>query len=280
MPSSAWTDHVRAYAKEHNMSYKQAMSAAKDSYTKTTKTTKPVKAAKTTKTTATDIETPTDGGFILPLRAPGKFPPKSRKVLETAGPLKVLSLRVERAPISSMSFLRKITLGQIDTLIKKHYDEMFHLSLVINNKYLVEKNQVLNFTIYKRRPQTQSMEVALPAGFNLTINEMLEKTRNAMGDKAFSSYEVVKNNCQRFVSSVLTANGLMTPELDKFINQDVLSVINELPGVYPIVNIITDLAARFNRLIEGEGLPDKHELKKMSMELDDLLKKLKRSKKA
>lgn len=263
MPSSAWIDHVRRYAKEHNMSYKQAMSAAKDSYNKTAKTT----------TTDTPVETPMDGGF-LPLRAPGKFPPKSRKVLETAGPLKVLSLRVERAPISSMSFLRKITLGQIDTLIQKHYDEMFHLSLVINNKYLVEKNQVLNFTIYKRRPQTQSMEVVLPAGFNLTINEMLEKTRKAMGDKAFSSYEVVKNNCQRFVSSVLTANGLMTPELDKFINQDVLSVINELPGAYPIINIITDLAARFNRLIEGEGMPDKDELKKMAKELDELRKSM------
>jgi hypothetical protein len=170
--------------------------------------------------------------------------------------MKISSLRIERAPI--FGFLRKITLGKYDKILKKlKYDDMFHLNLVINNKYILEKNQVLNFAIYKPKPQAQQVDVPLPEGFDTTINEMIERTRVEMGDKAFSEYDVVKNNCQKFVSSVLRANKLMNPELDKFVNQDVKSVIDEFPGSYGFISFITDLAARINRLIEGEGLKAK-----------------------
>lgn len=36
--SSAWTSHVKDYAKKHSVSYKEAMTAAKSTYTKATKT--------------------------------------------------------------------------------------------------------------------------------------------------------------------------------------------------------------------------------------------------
>lgn len=249
---TAWTDHVKAYAAEHNVSYGKAMTLAKETYTKGhIKATKPIK------------------GGLLPHRKPGKFPPKSRKVLETAGPLKVISLRVERAPLVTLAYLNKITFGQIEKLVKKHYDEMFHVSLVFNNKYRLEKNEVLSFSIYEKRDNTQEMEVKIPACFKMTIDNMLDKTRKSMGDKEFSSYEVVQNNCQRFISSVLCANGLMNKKLDEFINQDVMAVMNEMPFFYPVINFINDLLARYNRLVEGEGMIDKKDLKPMIDELDN-----------
>lgn len=39
--SSAWTSHVKDYAKKHSVSYKEAMTAAKATYTKATKTKEP-----------------------------------------------------------------------------------------------------------------------------------------------------------------------------------------------------------------------------------------------
>ena len=39
--SSAWTSHVKDYAKKHSVSYKEAMTAAKSTYTKATKAKEP-----------------------------------------------------------------------------------------------------------------------------------------------------------------------------------------------------------------------------------------------
>jgi hypothetical protein len=38
---SSWTDHVKDYAKKHSVSYKEAMSSAKSTYTKSTKAKEP-----------------------------------------------------------------------------------------------------------------------------------------------------------------------------------------------------------------------------------------------
>ena len=36
--ANSWIEHVKQYAKSHNVSYKQALKGAKSSYTKTTAT--------------------------------------------------------------------------------------------------------------------------------------------------------------------------------------------------------------------------------------------------
>lgn len=227
--TNPWIEHVKQYAKEHNITYKQSLKEARADY-------KPV-----------------EGGFILKKRKAGIFPPKSRQLIGQVGGEKVVSLRVERRPI--LTWLNYATFGLYKKALRRvNYDRMFHLYLVINNKYMVEKNEVLNFVNYKPLKQKrETMEVVLPKDYNSTINELLDNTRTYMGDEKFSNYDVDNNNCQVFVASILQANKLITPRLLKFVKQNVASVLKQFPFSKTVITGITDLAARINRLVEGEG---------------------------
>jgi hypothetical protein len=247
MPNS-WVEHVRQYQKDHNISYKEALKEAKSTYTKTTKpkTTKP-------KTTKKHKKTPTKGGF-LKKRAPGFFPPKSRKLIAEVGDEKVVSLRLERKPI--LGWLNTITFGAYKRALKRvGYDRMYHLSVIINDKYRLEKNDVLNFVKFKETKvkKTEYLDVPIPPEYDATINDLINATRDFMTPERFSAYDVQDENCQVFIKSVLEANGLLTPELDQFIQQDVESILKQFSGSRKVITGITDLAAKINRLIEGEG---------------------------
>ena len=191
---------------------------------------------------------------ILPFREAGKFPPSSRKLLEQVGNEKITSIRVDRSPISPTRYLKYISYYR-EALKRLDFDDTYHLVLVINDKYELQKNEVLNFSKFVPRPKTESRNVVLPDGFDLSINELIENTRKQMGMTNFSEYNVISNNCQKFVTSILKANDLLTDELDSFINQDVESLFKYLPkGTVKVINTITSTAARFNRLFEGEGM--------------------------
>ena len=89
---------------------------------------------------------------------------------------------------------------------------------------------------------------------DITISELIEKTRKRMGDADFSNYSARKNNCQDFMMNVLSANGLSSPIYTKFIKQDVESVFNNLPSyAEKISDVITGAQALVERQISGEG---------------------------
>jgi hypothetical protein len=55
--------------------------------------------------------------------------------------------------------------------------------------------------------------------------------------------------------AVLTANGLMQPQYQEFIKQDAVKIFEGTPKwTQHIAKFITDLGARVNRLVQGEGL--------------------------
>ena len=241
--TNPWVEHCKKYAKDHNISYKEALKQAKSSYTKTTKPTK--KQTKQTK----NIK----GGF-LKKRQPGLFPPKSRRLIAEVGDEKVVSLRLERKPI--LGWLNVITFGAYKRALKRvGYDRMYHLSIIINDKYRLEKREVLNFEIYKETKvkNTEYLDVPIPPEYDATINDLINITRDFMTPERFSDYDVQDENCQIFIKSVLEANGLLTPDLEQFIQQDVESILKQFSGSRKVITGITDLAAKINRLIEGEG---------------------------
>lgn len=228
--TNPWIEHVKAYSLKHKVSYSVALKQAGKTYKK-----KKMK-----------------GGELLPLRKPGKFPPKSRKLLEQVGNEPITSMRVERAPI--LEWFNTITFGEFKRQLNKlHYDNVFHLSLVLNEKYRLEKSYVLNFEPYQERPKTQSMDVSLPMDFSKTIQEVIDTTKKEMGPYRFSHYDVVTENCQKFVEAVLSSNGLLTPPLKQFVSQDVSSVIASYPGTDKVIGKFTEWSARLNRLVQGEG---------------------------
>lgn len=189
-------------------------------------------------------------------REPGKLQPNDRKLLEQVGNEEITSLEIVRTPLSSFTkgFLNLISLGQFDKISKKYYDEIFHLSLWINGKYNLEKNEVVYFN--KSNPKKSNSQVKvinkIPSG--ITLQMLIDNTIKRMGPENFSRYTADKLNCQNFLINVLDGSGIGDSSDKNFIFQDATQIFKELPEFSKILGQASvDLSAVFNRLMKGEG---------------------------
>jgi hypothetical protein len=182
-------------------------------------------------------------------RQAGKLSPKIRKLLEEVGNEKITTIKLFRKPISLSSFAK-----YLGVLKNTPFDELFHLGMIISGKYLLDKQEVIHFE-RSSLPQGKDVEsIDVKVDKDITINELLEKTRKRMGDSNFTSYSSRRNNCQDFMLNVLTANGLSTPESTKFIKQDLEKVFNNLPSyAEKIADFVTGASRIIERVQEGEG---------------------------
>lgn len=181
-------------------------------------------------------------------RDPGKLSPKVRQLIEKVGEEKINSIILFRRPISLSKFAKFV-----GVLKGTSYDDLMHLGMIINKKYLLDKQDVIHFEPSGVPSDAEKLEVSLD-GKEITINELLEKTRKRMGDSDFTSYSSKKNNCQDFMLNVLAANGLSSPEYTKFIKQDLEKVFNNLPSyAEKIADFVTEAGRVAERLQEGEG---------------------------
>jgi len=172
---------------------------------------------------------------------------------------------IRRAPIFSVidKALNFITAGKLEEAKRKYnYDKLFHLSMVvaikmedtgIEKRFLVEKNEVINITdAFKSDGSEEYMRVPVPCC--ITFREMMDKAQQSQGIDFFK-YDAFRNNCQVFLMTILRANGLMTPQIQAFILQDVGSILKELPAhTSPFANLTTNLAAVADRVLQGNGL--------------------------
>ena len=220
------------------------------------------------------------------------FSPPIRKFLHKYGNLPIQAMTIRRDPIGSLinGAINAITLGKFDPAKKaNNFDKLFHLSMecYLNPKELdrsmrviVEKNEVINITPTDRQKSKDSeqMRVNMNMAKTNTLNSILDQAKTAMGDNFFL-YDGFKNNCQDFIWNIVQANGQMTPELDKFIKQDVVGVAEQLPSyTAPVMNAITDLGGLVNTAIHGQGgrLPHARfasQLKKAGISPAEYLKK-------
>lgn len=300
--TSAWVEHCKAYAKKHNVSYKQAMTDSRASYEpKTNKIKKPKRVIrgkgeavvepspddkqveekevqtekeketpntpdvveKQTQTEPQEEELPQKQfvDYLIPLRKPGVLEPSARKLLEKVGNEKITSIDLVRSPIPGTGFLKRLGFYK-KVLGELYYDDLFHLAIVINDKYDLEKDWVVRFKPKIKRAKKEVLSVPLPTGYDTSIAEFIDNTRRAMGTRKFSEYNVITNNCQNFVSSALKANKIMTPEARKFARQNINELFNKLPRwATKLATAATNTRgplsfARINRLIRGEGMED------------------------
>ena len=186
-----------------------------------------------------------DGVF---LRDAGKFPPKSRALIEQVGNEKVTKMTLFRYPIALSKFAKLL-----GALKNTPYDDLIHIGVVINDKYLTEKDAVLNFQ-RGGVPKQSTATLNVPITKDLTINDLLENTRKKMGNERFSTYKALSWNCQDYLINMLQANGLETSENRKFVLQDLKQVVANLPSFANVVsNIFTGAKAVVDRVIQGEG---------------------------
>lgn len=188
-------------------------------------------------------------------RDPTILPPDGRKLLEEIKDEEVKSIKIIRTPLTSFTktFLNILSLGQFEKISKKSYDEIFHLSILINDKYNLEKNEVIAFN--RKNPKEQKSQIKevsdIPSG--LTFETLIDKTKARMGN-SFGPYNAETNNCQDFITNIFKANGIGNESDFNFIKQDTKQIFSQLPEFSKVLgNIATQAGAIFNRLLKGEG---------------------------
>lgn len=180
-----------------------------------------------------------------------------RTIMEKVGDMPITEIKIVRSPVKSavQQLLNIASFGEYQKeLDKKPYDTIYHLALVLtidNKELVVEKNAQISMS-YKK---VKGEELHVVKDKSLTLNEMMANTEKLMGDK-FLPYDAEHNNCQAFVSAMMKANGLMTPEYSSFITQDVSKLIpRKTKG---LVDKVTDLGARIDSVVSGGSVWTKH----------------------
>lgn len=202
---------------------------------------------------------------VFGLRPSIKTPPKVNEAIGEYGNEIITSLKLIRTPISSIlqSVANVLSMNQLNKDLKeKGHDAFFHLGIIINDKYVLEKVEVISIKKdnkpIKRNSETLMIEKEdIPA--NTTIQQLLENTKKYMGDLKYTGYSYLTNNCQDFIVAVLKANEIDKTKYFDFVKQDTTDLLESTPGIsQKIIEGITNIGAYANKLIEGEGAKKKN----------------------
>jgi hypothetical protein len=179
--------------------------------------------------------------------------------------------------------LNVVSLGQFNKNVKKYnYDELFHLYIIVDyidqfesqasciggkcsakaeqilasnvKSVKIEKNAVVEINpIDARNLSSAECIVVVPIPSDLTINDLIFRAekfhkaryyRTVLEKEGFWLYDAANNNCQIFIYSILTSNGLMNPIREKFIMQHAADILKDKYGVTkPFARFVTDLGA-------------------------------------
>jgi hypothetical protein len=159
----------------------------------------------------------------------------------------------------SRTVLNPLLTGAIGVLSpsfrRKTQDEkLYHLQVLIRTtrtSLSLEKNSRITISHYQKRNGSEDMPVSIQPG--LTLNLLLERTKNEMGGR-FLSYSARDNNCQDLVLAMLKSNNLATPSNILFVKQSTQHLFT--PELRKISNTITDIAGKADILIQGGQVSD------------------------
>ena len=211
----------------------------------------------------------TGGGIkdIFSFKTRQSFSSADQKVLNMYGDKKIIEIKVVRTPIQKWidTIIKIASFGRFQKEAqKKGYDELMHLYMLIfvegleDQPILFEKNSTPRLTLDIPKDkyindQTQSINIPIPTGKDITLKELISNAQTNMGE-TFWKYSWNQLNCQDAIARTLKASGLLTPESEKFIIQDVLNIGRTLhPVVQKGFQLITDTDAYIRKIL-GKGL--------------------------
>jgi hypothetical protein len=183
-------------------------------------------------------------------RKPGS--PEYVKFMQKHGQETINSISVCREPVQSWitKALNLLTLGDFAQRIKAlSYDKLYHLYLVFTTSsgtYLTERNEIVRVQKGGRKGDC----VAVPIK-NISVGQFLGTPLMRVGEEKFFTYSI-NNNCQDYISLLLRTSGMMTPDLNKFINQDIPALLKDHPLVKKFAETITGFAGRL-QILRGLG---------------------------
>lgn len=182
------------------------------------------------------------------------IPVKVQQFLKANQNTPITSLQVGRTPIKKWIdvALNIISAGAWSTVKKEvDYDSMYHLYLIVNGKYVLEKNEVYNIKGYS--PQAGEEKIEIPIAEPITIGEMFSNVKNA--EQFYSNYNAFSNNCQDATLYLLQQNNRsfdVTPQVKRFIKQDLSSLLQnkKIQETGKIVKKVTNIGATINKLLQ------------------------------
>lgn len=183
-------------------------------------------------------------------------------ILQQKGGQTITKMFVRRNPVDAFleQFFQFVTLGQWSKVKQRYgYDKFFHLGMLLylsdGSQYILEKLEVVSITPYSKEttPKNSSFrEIRIRQP--VTLQQLVDNTRRAVGDYKFFTYDAFDNNCQDFMISILQSNGLLTERDKQFIYQPVDQLIQELPIYTKALSTgITNLGALFTGVVKGFG---------------------------
>ena len=185
------------------------------------------------------------------------YPPNLTAIKNQLGNELIVSLQIGRTPVPSAisSAMNAVSLGGFNKVFKSlPFDTLFHLFLIITTdkgKFLLEKNERINVSKTIPSKDLEVKDVVIPN--NLSVSELIDTTQKYMGNN-FLPYDPATQNCQDFISSLLKANNIATPELLSFVKQDTSEIFKQNPNLAKISRKLTDIGAVVNVIQQGGSL--------------------------
>ncbi len=205
--------------------------------------------------------------------------PSFKKLLEKHGNEVITEMQIARTPLQSWTelLLNIFSLYEFNRIKNNNnYDNYFHLNLNITTnkrtKLILEKNEVLNLQAGHKMETTTEFMTITDIPKNLTLAEVIERTRLKQGNKFFN-YKASSNNCQIFIRDVLIANGIDRKEYNDFIIQNTQSIFENNIFLRKTANTVTDIGSVANNIIYGNGLANFDE-RLTNIDLEALAKQL------
>jgi hypothetical protein len=171
-------------------------------------------------------------------------------IIKDNGDNMIIKMTLKRRPISDIfeKALNYSTFGQFEKA--NPYDKLFHLAVILyldNGKsYTLEKNATILLSEPTEKSDTEYFEVNYPVDNIISLNSLLERTRQRMGKKYFL-YNAKSNNCQDFLLNVFDANNIGGSNEREFIKQDTRKIFNNSPSYLKnMAKFITDMGGRAN----------------------------------
>ena len=197
----------------------------------------------------------TGKGFFT--RDAGRYPPQVRSILSDIGNNYINSIKLVKTPLDKVAkaFSSAISLGKFNKVSKKYYDDIYHVSMLINGQYNLEKLSVVSLTT-KNPIQANSLTLDITLNNkSLTFNKLLENTKAYMGNENFSNYDPETNNCQVFLLGVFNGNNIGNDFSKTWIKQDTKEIFDQMPSFSKTLGRWgTKLGAIGDRLIHGENI--------------------------
>jgi hypothetical protein len=189
------------------------------------------------------------GTFIF-----GNATQRMKNFMRDHGEEEITSIKLGREPIKSAiaSVMELISLGEFSkSQEKRGYDAFFHLYLILNDKYVLEKNQNVNYKSYTPNDNEEIFDVSLSGLKGKTINEFIKNGEQFMGEnKYWQGYNPLVNNCQKWVESNLQANDVDSEAAKDFYYQDTEDLIQAIePNVQDFLEETTDVASGLEKFI-------------------------------